>query len=1141
MCFVLISCSEKIEESQHQRIRENIDKSWRFSFGHAGDPARDFNFGTDLLFAKSGRTNNSAINPRFDDSEWRKLDLPHDWAVELPFVEDDDKYHTAHGSKPVGGMFPETSIGWYRKHFDIPVSDSGKQLSLSFDGVFRDAKFWLNGFYLGTNESGYIGVTYPISDYVNFHGDNVLVVRVDATQFEGWFYEGAGIYRHVWLNIRNNVHLPDGGVFISTDISKGRGKRAEIASRAEVKSEISVANSGLEDASVRVKSIVTDRSGKVIAQAISGKMQSKARQRPIVIPAKTGSSQPPMATFTHKIKTPRLWSLEDPYLYRITHIVLVKGKEVDRLTTKFGIRDIEIDPDKGFFLNGKHIKIQGTNNHQDHAGVGSALPDYLQYYRIQHLKNFGVNAYRASHNPPTPELLEACDSLGMLVMDETRLMNTSPEYMDQFDRLILRDRNHPSIFMWCIGNEEQDIQTNSHGKRIALTMMQRLKQLDPTRTCTYAADLENYFPGINEVIPVRGFNYRHYARADYHRDHPDQAVIGTERGSTVTTRGIYEIDSVRAYLPDQDLNAPWWASLAEAWWPETAENDWDLGGFIWTGFDYRGEPTPFKWPNISSHFGILDVCGFPKNVAYYYKSWWSKEDVLHISPHWNWPDKEGEMIKVWVNSNADEVELFLNGHSFGKKTMPCNSHLNWDVVYEPGTLEAIGWRDGREIRAKVETTGPAVNVACLVHKTTMVADGQDATVINVRLVDQHGRTIPDANNLIKFSLDGPGRILGVGNGDPSSHEPDVCLDGNWQRHLFNGYCQVIVQAGTEPGPLSFTATSEGLWPESNGIHLVSPDSLLSYNPPVFHPDSVKVTGQAKILGADISFLPQLEAQGMTFSDNGKPGDPLAIMKAHGFNWIRLRIFNNPENEKGYAPGEGWCDLGNTLKMAKRIKAQGMKFLLDFHYSDFWADPGKQYKPKSWEGLEYPALREALKQYTQRVVAALDEQGTLPDMVQIGNEINHGMVWPDGHVWHMDQLAGLIQAGIDGVYAVDSTVQIMLHMALGGQHDETVMWFDQMLAREIQFDILGLSFYPRWHGELADLKHNISKLITRYPYPINIVEYSHMKEEVNDIAFKEFTDRVNGTFIWEPLSTWEKIFDRDGKSNRFMEIYDQYLQ
>ncbi|MBT4408501.1 MAG: hypothetical protein HOC82_01560, partial [Bacteroidetes bacterium] len=298
---------------------------------------------------------------------------------------------------------------------------------------------------------------------------------------------------------------------------------------------------------------------------------------------------------------------------------------------------------------------------------------------------------------------------------------------------------------------------------------------------------------------------------------------------------------------------------------------------------------------------------------------------------------------------------------------------------------------------------------------------------------------------------------------------------------------------------------------------------------------------AKILGADISFLPQLEAQGMTFSDNGKPGDPLAIMKAHGFNWIRLRIFNNPENEKGYAPGEGWCDLGNTLKMAKRIKAQGMKFLLDFHYSDFWADPGKQYKPKSWEGLEYPALREALKQYTQRVVAALDEQGTLPDMVQIGNEINHGMVWPDGHVWHMDQLAGLIQAGIDGVYAVDSTVQIMLHMALGGQHDETVMWFDQMLAREIQFDILGLSFYPRWHGELADLKHNISKLITRYPYPINIVEYSHMKEEVNDIAFKEFTDRVNGTFIWEPLSTWEKIFDRDGKSNRFMEIYDQYLQ
>jgi len=718
-------------------------------------------------------------------------------------------------------------------------------------------------------------------------------------------------------------------------------------------------------------------------------------------------------------------------------------------------------------------------------------------------------------------------------------MNTSAEYMDQFDRLILRDRNHPSIFMWCIGNEEQNIQTTSHGKRIALTMMQRLKQLDPTRTSTYAADLENHFPGINEVIPVRGFNYRHYARADYHNDHPEQPIMGTEMGSTVTTRGIYELDSVRAYLPDQDLNAPWWASLAEDWWPETAENDWDLGGFIWTGFDYRGEPTPFKWPNISSHFGILDVCGFPKNLAYYYKSWWSDDDVLHISPHWNWPGQEGEMMKVWVNSNADEVELFLNGHPMGKKTMLRNSHLKWNVVYQPGTLEAIGWRDGREIRAKVETTGPAVNVACLVHKTTMVADGQDATVINVRLVDNHGRTIPDANKLIKFTLDGPGKILGVGNGDPSSHEPDICLDGNWQRHLFNGYCQVIVQAGTEPGPLTFTATAEGLWPETTGIHLVSPDSVMHYDPPVFDPDTIKYTDEPKIIGADISFLPQLEAQGMVFSDNGEPGDPLAIMNKHGFNWIRLRIFNNPENEKGYAPGEGWCDLGNTLKMAKRIKAQGMKFLLDFHYSDYWADPGKQYKPQSWEGLEFPELCEALRKYTERVVAALDEQGTLPDMIQIGNEINHGMVWPDGHVWHPSQLARLIQAGIDGVHAVDSTVQIMLHMALGGQHDETVMWFDQMLARGIEFDVLGLSFYPRWHGELTDLKHNISKLIKRYPYQINIVEYSHLKEAVNDIAFKEYPDRVTGTFIWEPLSTWERIFDEDGGSNGFMDVYEQY--
>ena len=316
------------------------------------------------------------------------------------------------------------------------------------------------------------------------------------------------------------------------------------------------------------------------------------------------------------------------------------------------------------------------------------------------IERHGRNSYRTSHNPPTPELLDACDSLGMLVLDENRLLNSSPEYIDQFERLIKRDRSRACVFMWSIANEEFGVQATSYGKRIAQTLILKQKELDPTRTSTYASDLANVFKGVNEVIPVRGFNYRHFAAADYHRDHPNQPVMGTEMGSTVTTRGIYEKDSVRAYVPDQDITFPWWASTAETWWKLCAPNDWWMGGFVWTGFDYRGEPTPYQWPNINSHFGIMDMCGFPKNIYYYYQSWWTDKDVLHISPHWNWKGKEGKPIDVWVNTNADNVELFLNGKSLGKKDMPRNRHLQWTVNYEPGTLEAVAYKERKTDRHK---------------------------------------------------------------------------------------------------------------------------------------------------------------------------------------------------------------------------------------------------------------------------------------------------------------------------------------------------------------------------------------------------------------------------------------------------------
>ncbi|MGY3053786.1 beta-galactosidase [Pedobacter sp. UYEF25] len=1092
------------------RKHTRIDKDWSFSLGNASNPVRDFNYGIANIFSKSGKAETTAIDPKFDDKSWRKIDVPHDWAVELPFVNSENLDVMGHGYKPVGGLFPETSIGWYRKKFIIARTDSGKRFEIQFDGIFRDANIWINGFYLGNNKSGYVGVNYDITDYINFGKENVMVVRADATQYEGWFYEGAGIYRHVWLNEFNNAHIANDGVFVHAKVT---GKSAAVTVETTVK------NQQLKPGTYKTYSYLTDRNGKKLVQSAEKTLTLAFNG------AQTVSQE-------INLLGVRVWTLDDPYLYKVVTVLKDGGKVIDSVKTRFGVRTIAFDGDKGFFLNGIHIKIQGTNNHQDYAGVGSAMPDYLQYYRIHLLKEMGANTYRTSHNAPTTELLEACDSLGMLVLDEQRLLNSSPEYIGQFERLIKRDRNHPSIFLWSIGNEEGYVQANSFGKRIAETLLAKQKELDPTRTSVYAADLANVFTGVNEVIPIRGFNYRQFAVADYHKDHPNQPLLGTEMGSTVTTRGIYEIDSVKAYLPDQDITAPWWASKAETWWKLAAENPYWMGGFIWTGFDYRGEPTPFKWPNISSHFGVMDICGFPKNIYYYYQSWWTDKDVLHISPHWNWKGKEGKLIEVWVNTNAENVELFLNGKSLGKKDMPRNSHLTWLVKYEPGTLSAIAFKKGRKLEAKVETTGMPAEVVVTPNKTTMLANGADVSVLNISVVDKEGREVPDADNLISFDLTGDAKIIGVGNGDPSSHEADK---GVTSRKLFNGKCQVIVQAGNTESVIKFEAKSDALQTGSTGIHTIISGAVHQV---INLEKNKKVVPISKMLGADISFLPQLEARGMKFYDKGVQKDAIEILKSHGFNYVRLRIFNNPSNEKGYSPGAGFCDLIHTEEMARRVKAAGMKLLLDFHYSDYWADPEKQYKPKAWENLPFNVLKDSLQKYTSYVIQSLKNQGTAPDMVQVGNEINHGIVWPEGHISHLDSLAQLIQSGINGVKKVDPKIPIMLHVALGGQRDEANFFFDQLLERGLNFDVIGMSYYPKWHGTLEDLRDNLTSLANKYQQNIIVVEYSSLKKEVNDIAFNLPNGRGKGTCIWEPLSMWEKVFNDSGESNQLIGVYDE---
>lgn len=790
LLFFLLSIALSAKgQQQSARQHLNFDRGWKFSPGNAADPEKDFNYGIGNIFSKSGETSNTCIGVDYADSSWQNVRLPHDWVVKLPFtyVKNDDI--DAHGYKPVGGLFPKNSIGWYRKNFTIQKADSGKRFELQFDGIYRDSKIWINGYYVGGHSSGYTSIAFDITDFIQFGKKNVVVVRVDATQFEGWFYEGAGIYRHAWLNSYDNVHFKTaGGVFVYSSIT---------GDKAKVFLKTAVENKSLRTLADSVYSYITDRNGKTIV---------KGRKLPVSLSV-NGVGE---LTDSLTVSKPRLWSLDDPYLYRAVSLIIKGGRTVDSTVVRFGIRSLRFQSDSGFFLNDKPVKIKGVSCHQDHAGLGTALPDYLQFYRINLLKKMGVNAYRATHNPPTPELLDACDSLGMLVMDETRLLNSGQEYEQQFRDLILRDRNHASVFMWSIGNEEYVTQRTDIGKRMAQHQLLLQQELDPTRTSTYAANLGNYYPGVNEVIPVRGFNYNLTGIDAYHKQHPLQPIIGTEVASTVTTRGIYVKDTVRAYVPDHDITFPSWASTAETWWKIADERKWFIGGFAWTGFDYRGEPTPYRWPNVNSHFGIMDMCGFPKDIYYYYQAWWTDNDVLHISPHWNWKGKEGQHIDVWINSNADKVTLSLNGKNLGTKAMPRNGHLVWSVKYEPGRLQALGYKGTRKIKSTVETTKQAARILLTPSKLKLAADSSDAVVVNVSVLDKNGREVPDADNLINFTLKGSAEIIGVGNGDPSSHEPDQCAPGHWQRKLFNGKAQVIIRSGTRPEAFTLSASGSGI-------------------------------------------------------------------------------------------------------------------------------------------------------------------------------------------------------------------------------------------------------------------------------------------------------------------------------------------
>ena len=795
--WIVVMAWMAIASMNAQNVRETIrlDDGWKFAFGNAADPKKDFGCGTEYfnyLTKANSIHNEGPYAANFNDSTWQEVKVPHDWVTILPYA---DVASHSHGYKTVGYKYPETSVGWYRKTINIPASDLGKHIALQFDGIFRNARVWFNGFYMGTEPSGYATQVYDVTEYVNYGGDNLICVRVDATLEEGWFYEGAGIYRDAWLMKSAAVGVAPFGTFVYADLKQPYDK-------VTIYVETEVNNHSLTTQQCEVSHRLLDADGREVAKSESSTIMLRAKQ--------TLNSQP----LTLNLNTPHLWSPADPYLYKVETTVKVDGRVTDVYETTTGIRDVEFDADRGFLLNGQPLKLKGVNMHQDHAGVGAAIPDALQAWRIKQLKKMGCNAYRASHNPMTPALLDICDREGILVIDENRLTGINEEHLRLLERMIKRDRNHPSVILWSNGNEEWGMENTIQGTRIAAAMREYTHLLDPTRHSTIAnAGGREMVKGLDVV----GFNYIVQNDVDNQKkNNPTWKIVGTEETTGCGTRGWYFKDEKypgRMVSLNRTMEQNY-ENIIERGWKFYDERPWAAGLFYWTGFDYRGEPNPLSYPAHDSEFGILDYCGFPKDEAFYLKSWWTDEPVLHIFPHWNLQGHEGEEVEVWAYSNCDEVELTVNGKKLGRQPMPRNGHLKWKAVYQPGRVEATGYKNGKRILTKtIETTKAAAKVILKADRHQIAADGQDMAIVNIELHDQKGRFVPNACPVLTFCLEGDANIIGCGNGDPSylgSDHPDKQPCHTFSIPAFNGRAQVLIQSGKLPSTVTLKCTADGL-------------------------------------------------------------------------------------------------------------------------------------------------------------------------------------------------------------------------------------------------------------------------------------------------------------------------------------------
>ncbi len=756
----------------------------------------------------------------FDDTQWRKLNLPHDWSIEGEFKED----ATSQGS---GGYLP-MGIGWYRKQFNLHEMRKDQQFSIEFDGVYMNSDVWINGRHLGKHVYGYTSFNYDLTPFLK-KGKNTIAVRVDnSLQLSNRWYTGSGIYRHVWLTITNPVHIAQWGTYITTPEMDPTS--ATILVRTSIGNSLSVPQKMV------LKSVIKDDLGKEIAS--------------VETPVSISASAKEEIEQTIKVASPSLWSIENPTLYTMNSYLVEGKKEVDNYTSTFGIREIEYDKDKGFLLNGRHVKMNGVCLHHDGGSLGAAVPEQTWVRRLQVLKEMGCNAIRTSHNPPAPEFLDLCDKMGFLVMDEAFdewNERKAPEFgyhkyfqeNSQADMvsMIHRDRNHPSVVLWSAGNEVPD-QVKENGNETLRKLMDTFHKEDPTRPVTQANDRIAAGDGpaklpFLEMQDIVGYNYvdrwserrELYYSIDRH-DHPNWKMIGTENVSVPGIRGQYTLQADQSEKrPGRSRDYRINMIEAEQLWKFTAVHDYVIGDFMWTGIDYLGEA---RWPNKSSSSGVIDLCGFPKDGYYFYQSQWTKKPMVHLFSHWNWKGHEGQVISVIAYSNCDSVELFLNGKSFGIKSaifpqqgvsiawnaydhpfIPATTsdlHLSWDVPYEPGILKVIGKKGGMIVTEEIHTTSKPTGIRLSVDRKEIVADAHDIANIKVEIIDENGFVVPDADNLIDFKVEGEGVLKGTDNGNPQ----DKSQMQSKLRNAFNGLALAVIQSTQKGGTVRLTTVSEGL-------------------------------------------------------------------------------------------------------------------------------------------------------------------------------------------------------------------------------------------------------------------------------------------------------------------------------------------